>query len=92
MSGYSDERLMELVEAVALLPPEQRGAWLAAECPGDTELIADVLDRAEGEDRMGSQYRPPNSLPRTSFPTGAGVPQTVTGAPQRASNSFLRDF
>ena len=54
MPDYSaDERLMQLVEAALVRPEGKREAWLQQECSGETELIAEVLERAAWEDRMG---------------------------------------
>lgn len=50
---------MELVEAALAKPATDRESWLMAECPGEPELIADVLDRANWEEKMGSFLRDP---------------------------------
>lgn len=50
---------MELVEAALAKPAAERESWLNFECPGDTALIADVLERASWEEKMGDFLRDP---------------------------------
>jgi hypothetical protein len=45
MDDAREDRIYELQQALALLPPAAWGAFLSAACPGDAQLTAEILSR-----------------------------------------------
>ena len=52
-SAERDERVMALLAAARQRPPAERDGYLRAECDGDEELLQEVLETLDWEERMG---------------------------------------
>jgi serine/threonine-protein kinase len=52
-SVSDDDRLMSLVDAALVQPPDEREAWLRHKCGGDSRLFDQAREYIQSEERMG---------------------------------------
>src|SRR4051794_10829820 len=77
-SAEHDQRVMSLLSAVLKQPAEQRHIYLETECHGDRELLEEVNESLEWEERMGGFLAEPLiAFPEIDRPFGPG--QTLGG-------------
>ena len=58
-SAEQDQRVMSLLAAALKRPASERGLFLQHECRGDLELLHEVTEAIDWEERMGSFLREP---------------------------------
>ena len=77
-SAEHDQRIMNLLEAALKRPTEERRSFLEIECRGDEELLAEVAEVVEWEERMSGFLREPLiTLPEIDRPFHSG--QIIAG-------------
>ena len=58
-SADQDQRIMKLLAAALKRPATERCAFLQNECRGDLELLREVEEAVDWEERMGNFLREP---------------------------------
>ena len=58
-SADQDQRVMSILAAALKRPASERGIFLQQECRGDLELLHEVTEAIDWEERMGGFLREP---------------------------------
>ena len=69
----------ELFHAASELPPNERGAFLASACDGDSSLRAEIQKLIDGSDRAGSFIETPAAVDLSAIPPPDSNPEPLDG-------------